>query len=103
MEHRTEYSLFAIPSLFAKGTSVGELRGITFIALSGCAATRCFVMDMGQFEKAFTQLMGLDKAREQLYLLRAGISTALPGQYQPEQLEGGFQYLPAHSITQPAH
>ena len=89
-----QYTLFAIPSLFAAGPYRGELEGITFIAQSTQRTIRWFAVNCGQFDKAFAELVSFDAARQLMNTLRSGASVHVPGTYRFEQFNTGFHPTP---------
>ena len=94
----TEYKLMATPSLIADGEFKGELKGIWFRAASLSNAQEWFVVNCGQFERAFGKLVPPRLAEAMVAMLTAGQPVDFPQLYHEEQFEGGFHYgwCPVH-------
>ena len=92
MEHLSPtYTLFAMPSLFAKGPFTGELKGITFLAISPNKTVRWFALNVGQFDNLFSELLSHGIAQQLMSSLRRGRGIQFPGEYRPDQFASGFQ------------
>jgi len=85
-------TLSAKPSLITDGQFKGELRSVAFIARSLTKTMQWFVINCGQFEKAFSKLIPGRLATATVDALRRGESIEFPGLYQEDQFGSGFHY-----------
>jgi hypothetical protein len=86
------YKLTAKPSLISEGEFQGELRSVAFIATSPIETMQWFVINCGQFERAFSKLIPRGLATEMVDALTRGEAVEFPGLYQREQFGSGFYY-----------
>jgi hypothetical protein len=88
-----EYQLIAIPSLIAEGQFEGELKGITFLAVSPTDRIQWFAINCGQFERAFCKLIPTKLTEMIFAALLCGDEVEFPGRYRKDQFDGGFHYV----------
>jgi hypothetical protein len=86
------YKLIAKPCLISEGEFKGELRSVAFIATSPTETMQWFVINCGQFEWAFSDLVTRRCATEMVDALRRGEAVEFPGTYRREQFDRGFHY-----------
>lgn len=86
------FKLSAKPSLIPDGQFKGELRSVAFLATSLTKTLHWFVINCGQFEKAFSKLIPRWLATEKVDALRRGECVEFPGLYREEQFDCGFHY-----------
>jgi hypothetical protein len=84
--------LSAQPSLISEGEYTGELERVAFVATSATSSKQWFVINCGQFERAFGKLLPHKAATEMVAALTRGEGVEFPGRYRPEEFRDGFHY-----------
>jgi hypothetical protein len=86
------YTLAAKPFLVRDGKFKGELQSVAFFATSPTETIQWFVINCGQFEQAFGELISANSAADILDSLSRGEEVEFPGLYQREQFDRGFHF-----------
>lgn len=86
------YKLTATPFLFVDGQFKGEMRNVTFTAQSPTETERWFAINCGQFERAFSDLVGVNAARQMMSALSRGEDIEFPDLYQMEEFDYRFDH-----------
>jgi hypothetical protein len=86
------YKLFAEPILIAEGDGPGELRKVAFVAKSPYETIRWFVINGGQLERMFSELIPRALAARLVEVLRRGDKVEFPGHFERKKLGSGFHF-----------
>ena len=97
------YKITAVPTLFCEGKFAGQLKSVTFTAVSPTDTRQWPAKNCGQFETAFSKIMPRSVARGLVTALTRGATVELPGFYQENQFDQGFlfEWSPVHLVLPP--
>jgi hypothetical protein len=97
------YKITAVPTLFCEGKFAGQLKSVTFTAVSPTDTRQWPAKNCGQFETAFSRIMPKSEAHALVAALMNGDTLDLPGVYQENQFDQGFllEWSPVHLVLPP--
>jgi hypothetical protein len=84
------YKLVAVPFLLTEGEFKGHLETVTFVAASEYATHKWWAVNVGTFEKDFTQVVSPELARHLVNRLRARETVEFPNRYGLGEVQGKF-------------
>ncbi len=84
------YKLVAVPFLLSEGEFKGYLETVTFVAASEAESHKWWAVNVGTFERDFSQVVSPELARHLVNQLRAGVTVEFPNRYELDEVQGKF-------------
>ena len=84
------YKLVAVPFLLPEGEFKGHLETVTFVAASEAESHKWWAVNVGTFERDFSQVVSRELARHLVNQLRAGVTVEFPNRYELSEVHGRF-------------
>ena len=84
------YKLVAVPHLLAEGEFKGHLETVTFVAATESESHKWWSVNVGTFERDFSQVVSPELATHFVNRLRAGETIEFPNLYGLDEVQGKF-------------